>query len=293
MGQSERDAHSGYMTTGHEWNGITELNTPVSRIVLFFLVATTLFGLAYTILMPAWPFGVGYTKGILGVDQRKDVNESIALAAENRRGWEARVADGEIADIQSDASLMEIVRRAGGTLFGDNCAACHGLRATGGPGYPSLRDDAWLWGGTAEAIAETIRVGINSPHDDSRSSEMLAFGRDQILERSGVQDVTSYVRSLSGQSDTTRPPLERIAAGKAIFTEHCVDCHGAEGTGNIEIGAPNLTDEFWIYGGDRDAVYQTISGGRQGQMPGWEGRLSELQRKILTLYALDLVAREQ
>jgi cytochrome c oxidase cbb3-type subunit III len=288
MGQSERDAHSGYMTTGHEWNGITELNTPVSKIVLFFLIITTIFSLTYTVLMPAWPFGGGYTKGVLGIDQRKEVGESLRLAAEYRKSWEVRITNGEFADIQSDATLMKIVRRAGGTLFGDNCAACHGLRATGGPGYPSLRDNAWLWGGSAGAVSETIRVGINSTHDDTRSSQMLAFGRDQILDRARIQDVVSYVRSLSTSNAAPRPVADRVAAGKAVFAEHCVDCHGANATGNIETGAPDLTDGFWIYGGDQDAIHKSVSGGRTGEMPGWEGRLSELQRGILTLFVLDL-----
>jgi cytochrome c oxidase cbb3-type subunit III len=288
MGQSERDSHSGYMTTGHEWNGITELNTPVSRIVLFFLIAHTIFSVGYTILMPAWPYGSGYTKGILGVDQRQEVDESLRLAAESRKGWEAQVAEKEIAEIQSDDALMMNVRQAGATLFGDNCAACHGLSATGGPGYPSLRDEAWLWGGAAEAVAETIRVGINSTHDDARSSEMLAFGRDQILQRSEIQDVVSYVRSLSDQDAAAKPAPDSVTAGKEIFAEHCVDCHGATAKGSIETGAPDLTDGFWIYGGDRDAIYRTVSDGRQGQMPGWEDRLSDLRRKVLTLYVLDL-----
>ena len=164
MAVSERDPYTGYTTTGHEWNGIKELNTPVPRPVYFFLIVTALFSVVYWILMPAWPLGVTYTKGLLGIDQRNTVTEGLKQAALGRSVWTKRIEAGSFTDIQADPGLMDIVRQTGRTLFGDNCAACHGSNAKGGKGYPNLTTASWLWGGDPENIAETIRVGINSAH---------------------------------------------------------------------------------------------------------------------------------
>lgn len=288
MGVGERDPHTGHMTTGHEWNGIKELNTPVPRPVYFFLAATALFGIIYWILMPAWPIGVTYTKGLLGIDQRATVVQNLKQAQLDRSVWTKRIESEDFSAIQADPQLMTIVRQTGHALFGDNCAACHGAKATGGKGFPNLTTASWLWGGTPEAIAETIRVGINSPHADSRTSQMPAFGRDQILPRADIENVVSYVRSLSSDAAPNAEQAAKIKAGKEIFAANCASCHGDDARGNAEAGVPNLADKFWIYGGDVETVYATVWGGRQGHMPTWESRLSPLDRKILTLYVVDL-----
>jgi cytochrome c oxidase cbb3-type subunit III len=288
MGVGERDPHTGHMTTGHEWNGIKELNTPVPRPVYFFLAATALFGIVYWILMPAWPIGVTYTKGLLGVDQRATVVQSLKQARLDRSVWTKRIESENFSAVQADPQLMTIVRQTGHALFGDNCAACHGANARGGKGFPDLTTASWLWGGTPEAIAETIRVGINSPHADSRASQMPAFGHDQILPRADIENVVSYVRSLSGGAASNAAQADKIKAGKEIFAANCASCHGDDARGSMETGAPNLTDKFWIYGGDAETIYSTVWGGRQGHMPTWESRLSPLDRKILTLYVVDL-----
>jgi len=287
MALESRDPHSGYLTTGHEWNGITELNTPVPRVVYFFLIATALFAVVYWILMPAWPLGSTYTKGLLGIDQRTSVAASLRQAALDRAAWMTRIDKAGFAEIQSDPQLMAIVRQTGRTLFGDKCAVCHGRNAQGGKGFPNLTTQSWLWGGTPEAIAETIRVGINSAHPDSRSSQMLAFGRDGMLPRSDIENVVAYVRSLSNAS-ASDTPADKLAAGKKVFADNCASCHGEDGKGKTDVGAPNLTDQFWIYGGDLDSVFTTVWGGRQGHMPTWESRLSAADRKILALYLVDL-----
>lgn len=288
MAVEERDPHSGYLTTGHEWNGIKELNTPVPRAVYFFLIVTALFSLGYWILMPAWPTGVSFTRGILGVDQRDTVNESVRQAALDRSVWTKRVADESYAAIEADPRLMNAVRESGRTLFGDNCAACHGENGRGGPGFPSLAASASIWGGSPEEIAKTIRVGVNSAHADSRISQMTAFGRSQVVSREEAQSLVAYVRSLSAPAGAPQEKSEAIAAGKALFAKNCASCHGDDGKGKKDVGAPDLTDRVWIYGGDAASIYQTIWNGRQGHMPSWEGRLSDLDRKILTLYVLDL-----
>ncbi len=288
MAVEERDPYTGYLTTGHEWNGIKELNTPVPRPVYFFLVATALFAVTYWVLMPAWPIGVTYTKGLLGVDQRKTVNESLKLAALERSIWTTRIETGNFKDIQADQRLMDAVRQTGRTLFGDNCAACHGSKAQGGAGYPNLTTPSWLWGGDPAAIAETVRVGINSPHKDSRTSQMPAFGSGGILKKDEIENVVNYVRSLSGPTSSEKVSAAKIEAGKAVFAANCVACHGDDAKGNPDVGAPNLMDKFWIYGGDRETVLTSIWGGRQGHMPAWETRLSPLDRKILALYLFNL-----
>ena len=167
---------------------------------------------------------------------------------------------------------------------GFNCAGCHGTAATGGPGFPSLADDDWLWGGDPDTMMETLRVGVNAGHPDTRVSQMLAFGRDGILGREEIRTVVDYVRSLSGAAI----PAERAAAGAEIYAANCASCHGEDGRGSTELGAPNLTDDIWIYGGDAASLFTTVHDGRQGWMPTWEGRLTETERKILTVYLQDI-----
>lgn len=287
MGKLERDPHTGYLTTGHEWNGIIELNTPVPRVIWYFLAAAVLFAIGYWILMPTWPLGTTYTKGLLGDDQRQIVTRAVKQAALDRSVWSERIEKESFADIQKDAALMTAVRETGRTLFGDNCAACHGRNADGGKGFPNLTTQSWLWGGTPEAIEQTIRVGINSAHPDTRTSQMPAFGKDGMLPRADIDKVVAFVRSLT-HPDAKGLSAEQIAAGKALFAANCASCHGEDAKGNPEMGAPNLTDPFWIYGGDAQSIEATVWNGRQGHMPTWENRLSALDRKILALYLVDL-----
>ena len=286
MAIGERDPYTGHMTTGHEWNGITELNTPVPRAVYFFLAVTTAFAIVYWLLMPAWPIGTTYTRGLLGLDDRSNVAEELRQAASGREVWAQRIESSEYRTIQSDEKLMDVVRDTGRALFADNCSVCHGSDGKGGPGYPNLTGGSWLWGGKPEAVAETLRVGINSSHPETRTSQMLAFGRDQVLSRREIENLVTYVQSLSKQPNPTE--VETLAAGKEIFAANCASCHGDNAAGNPELGAPNLSDPFWIYGGDRQSIYTSIHQGRQGHMPHWEGRLTPLERKVLTLYVLDL-----
>ena len=290
MSVEERDAHTGYLTTGHEWNGIKELNTPVPRPVYFFLILAFLFAVGYWILMPTWPIGTSYTKGLLGFDQRVFVTEDVKQAAAERAAWTDRIEKESFADIQKDPRLMHDVRETGKALFGDNCAACHGRQATGGKGFPNLTTNSWLWGGSPEQIAETIKVGINSTHPESRTSQMPAFGRDGILQRNDIEKVVAYLRSLSGASGAQAGD---VTAGQKIFADNCASCHGEDAKGNSETGAPNLTDRFWIYGGDPQTIYTTVWGGRQGHMPTWEARLSPVERKILAIYTADLRKPDQ
>lgn len=285
MSVEERDPHSGYLMTGHEWNGIKELNTPVPRAVYFFLILAVLFSVVLWVLMPAFPTWTGYTKGLLETDQRILVADALKQGAEGRAAWANRVETEDFAAIQNDPQLMAFVRETGRTLFGDNCAACHGRDAQGGKGFPMLTSSSWLWGGDPAAIAETIRVGINSSHPETRTSQMLAFGREGMIPQEDVGNVVAYVRSLSNQANL---PADKVAAGKGVFAANCASCHGENGAGKTDVGAPDLTDAFWIYGGDAQSIFNTVWNGRQGHMPTWESRLSALDRKTLALYLVDL-----
>lgn len=280
MSVKERDPLTGHQTTGHEWNGITELNTRVPRVVWFFIIVTHIWALVIWVLLPTWPLVTTYTKGLLGLDQRQEVKADIVAANASRADWADRISTLSVTDILDNPELMARVTGTAHQIFGDNCAGCHGRNADGGPGFPSLTDGAWLWGDDPDAIMETLRVGINATHLDTRYAQMLAFGRDGLLERGEIRSVVDYVQSLSGTATTP----DRDAASAEIYAENCASCHGDNGTGDIEQGAPNLTDDFWIYGGDETALFESIWNGRQGWMPAWEGRLTERERKILTVY---------
>lgn len=286
MQEGTRDPVTGQTTTGHDWNGIQELNTPVPRVVLFFLGLAFIFSVICWLLYPTFPLVSTYTKGLLGIDQRQQVTDQVNEAAADRSAWEGQILDKSFDAIQADPALMQRVKETGHTLFQDNCAACHGTKASGGPGFPNLTSKSWLWGGEIDKIAETIRVGINSTNQDTRVSQMLAFGRDGILTSSQIQDVVAYVQSISGMA----ADAGRANAGRELFAANCVSCHGDAAKGMTDVGAPDLTDRFWIYGGDSQSIYTTVYAGRQGHMPHWDGRLSQASQKILALYVANLEA---
>jgi cytochrome c oxidase cbb3-type subunit 3 len=285
MSAPERDPVSGQPTTGHEWNGIKELDTPVPRGVLMFLVVTHIFAVLWWLLMPTWPLGWTYTTGLLGWNQHQLAEQAVRANEAQRAVWTKQIEELPFDQIEANEQLMAVVTETGHRLFGDNCAACHGRNAKGNGNYPDLTDDDWLWGdGTPEAIAETMRVGINSPHPETRISQMPAFGRDQMLSSAEVRTVATYVYSLSHPESTTPDKVEQIDAGHELFMTNCAGCHGDEGTGNREMGVPNLTDDFWLYGGDLQTIITTIHGGREGHMPTWDERLTPADIKVLALY---------
>lgn len=290
MALGERDKFSGQMTTGHEWNGIKELNTPVPRVLYFFLGSMAAFAVLWTVLMPSWPGVNGYFRGLLGADQHGAVNQSVEAAKAERAVWTSRIDGEDFATIQADETLMTIVRDTGKALFGDNCAACHGSAAQGGPGYPNLVAAPIMWGDDPETIAETIRVGINGTSAETRYAQMLAFGRDQMLARDEIDAVVGYVETLSRPELVSTVDAAALAAGAELFAANCAGCHGEDARGMTDTGAPNLTDEYWTYGGDHASIRHSVYHGRSGTMPSWEGRLSPTDIKLLTLYVLDMRA---
>ncbi|WP_336490526.1 cytochrome-c oxidase, cbb3-type subunit III [Methylobacterium nigriterrae] len=282
------NAHPGHsppgapITTGHEWDGIAEYNNPLPRWWLYGLYATIVWAFGYWIAYPAWPLVRGYTAGVLGYSQRETVLAEVeAVRRERDARGQAQLASASVAEIRADPALLRLALATGKAAFGDNCAACHGSSATGRVGYPNLQDDDWLWGGTPEEIERTIRFGARSGHGEARLGDMPAFGRDGVLQRAEVEAVASYVLSLSGKPGVPGASLEK---GAEVFAGNCVACHGEGAKGNPEMGAPNLTDPIWLYGSSPQQVVATVSNGRKGVMPAWEGRLDAATIKSLAVY---------
>lgn len=284
MARPEIDEVTGVETTGHEWDGLKELNKPLPRWWLWVLYASIIWAIGYWIAMPSWPLISSYTKGVLGYSQRQIVTQSVADARAAQSQYLDKIGSSDLAAIKADAELLRFALAGGEAAFGDNCAPCHGRGAQGAVGYPNLNDDNWLWGGTLENIHTTLKVGIRSGHPETRDNQMPAFGRDQILEPAQINDVTEYVLSISG-GEADAAAAEK---GKAIFAEQCAACHGEEGKGNPELGAPNLTDRIWLYGGSKEAILQSVRNSRAGVMPFWEGRLSPETIKQLAVYVHSL-----
>lgn len=277
------DEYSGEHTTGHEWNGIKELNTPVPKVFRIWLWLSIAVAVVICILYPSWPYiqGVGaYTKGVLGHSSRLAVEKAVAEGTEQRREAFAPFFDQDINELAENGALRKMFEEPTAVLYQDNCAACHTRSLTGQKNFPNLTDDHWLWSGTPEEIEYTLQVGINSSHEDTRWAEMPAFGRDEILESDQIADVVEYVLSLSGQDHETNL-AER---GALVFEENCASCHADNGLGGYENGAPSLADSEWIYGGNREAILETLKNGRRGHMPHWSGRITDEEIRKLALY---------
>jgi cytochrome c oxidase cbb3-type subunit 3 len=282
---SEIDKVSGKSTTGHEWDGIKELNTPLPRWWVWTFYATIIWSIGYWIVYPAWPLINSYTTGLLGYSTRASVRVELANLEAIRGEKMVKLAATPLADIVKDPALLALARARGKAAFGDNCAPCHGTGGTGSKGYPNLNDDEWIWGGKLEQIEQTIQFGARSGHAKTHEGAMLAFGKDGVLKPAEIVTVANYVRSLSGLSTGAGYDA---AAGKKLFADNCASCHGDAGKGNPEMGAPNLTDKIWLYGSDEATLIDTITNGRAGVMPAWVGRLDPATIKALTVYVHSL-----
>lgn len=268
-------------TTGHEWDGIQELNNPLPKWWLYTFYACVLFSVIWSVLYPSVPFWRTHTDGILGYTQREAVGESLRQAASGQAGFRNRIRELSVDQVKADDELYRFSVAGGRVLFAENCAGCHQSAGVGTKGYPSLADDDWMWGGKLTDIEQTIRYGIRSSHDETRQSQMPRFLADGILTPKDIEAVADHVLSLSGQ----KPADKR---GAAVFAENCAVCHGDAGKGNRELGAPNLTDKIWLYGGDRASIIQTIAQSRNGVMPTWAGRLDDATIKMLAVYVHSL-----
>jgi cytochrome c oxidase cbb3-type subunit 3 len=281
----EKDDVSGTATTGHTWDGIKELNTPLPKWWLYTFYACVIWAIGYTILYPAWPLPGGATRGILGWTSRGQLAEQMEAVAASQKETVDKIAAMSLPDIMKDPKLLAYAQAGGAAAFKVNCVQCHGAGAAGGAGYPNLNDDDWLWGGSPEAIYTTLKHGIRYTDDpETRDSQMPAFGIDGILTPEQIDQVANYVVSLSGET----ADAGKAEAGKQIYADNCASCHGEDGKGNREFGAPNLTDKLALYGSTLDQVKAQIVKPRMGVMPGWTKRLDDAEIKELAIYVHSL-----
>jgi cytochrome c oxidase cbb3-type subunit III len=286
-----RDEVTGLETTGHEWDGIRELNTPLPRWWLYIFYATIIGAVAYWVMYPAWPALPGFqgnTTGVLAQSDRADLDAEISRMRSERATAGQGLATMPAGQIIADSQLRQFALAMGESVFGDNCAQCHGAGGRGAKGYPTLADDVWLWGGTFDQIEFTIRHGIRSGVEGARTNTMPAFGRDGFLPADQIADLVDYVVSLSG-GEADRVAVERAAP---VFQANCASCHGADGRGDQAQGAPNLTDQEWIYGGARQDILLQINEARGGVMPAWGARLDAATIRALSIYVHSLSGGE-
>ena len=275
------DPLTGTATTGHDWDGIHELNTPLPRWWLWTFYACIVWAIGYWVVYPAWPLLTNSTQGVFGWHTRSAVVSDLDELKLVRGPMMDKLTDASVADIVKDPKLTDFARALGRTAFADNCAPCHGAGGGGAKGYPNLNDDDWLWGGKLASIEQTVRHGARSGDKDDHEGNMPAFGREGMLKPNQISATADFVRSLSGLAVEKGADL---ALGKQVFADNCTVCHGPEGKGNREVGAPNLTDKIWLYGPDKETIMQGIQNGRGGTMPAWQGRLSEPVLKALVVY---------
>lgn len=267
-------------TTGHEWDGIKELDTPMPRWWLWTLYATIVWGVIYTILMPAWPLVHGATPGLLGYSSRQSVASELSAAEAANAALDQRLVSEDLAVAKNDPELLRYATAGGAAVFRNNCAPCHGTGAGGVVGhYPNLLDNDWLWGGAVDDIKQTVTHGIRFANDDdTRIGDMPAF--DGMLEPAQIDGLVQFVLSLSGHAED--PAL--AASSRQLFLDNCSTCHGEDGKGMHEVGSANLTDAIWLYGSDPATVRTTILHGRGGVMPAFGARLSPSDIAKVAIY---------
>jgi len=279
------DEKTGTSTVGHEWDGIEELDTPMPRWWLWTFYGTIVFAIAYCVAYPAWPLISGATQGVLGWSSRGELQNELTAERDRRAPIMRALAATPIERLPDNPQLFAAAVEGGRSAFKVNCAACHGAGGAGSKGYPNLNDDDWLWGGDLAAIQQTLEHGIRQPgDDDTRQSQMPAFGRDQLLKAEEIDDVVSYVRFASRQE----PASASAKRGTAVFANNCAACHGDNARGNRSLGAPNLTDPIWLFGGDRAALTDTIANSHAGVMPAWGKQLDPVTIKMLAAYVHSL-----
>jgi cytochrome c oxidase cbb3-type subunit 3 len=274
------DEPTGTQTVGHEWDGIEELDTPLPRWWLMIFVACILFAIGYVVVYPAIPMANSATKGFFGWSSRGDLTTQLTADHDRRAPIFHAIATTPIEELPAHPELLHAAIEGGRAAFKVHCVQCHGSGAAGSVGYPNLNDDDWLWGGDLKSIEFTLTHGVRNPdHDETRQSQMPAFG--EILQKGEVNSLIAHVRHISGQGPAN-------AAGAVLFETNCSACHGLEGKGGREFGAPNLTDGIWLYGGDKAALRQTITYAHGGVMPRWNGRLDAVTIRMLAAYVHSL-----
>lgn len=283
----EIDEISGVETTGHEWDGLKELNNPLPRWWLWVFFICVIWSVWYFVVYPAWPVPGGATEGTSGYTQYKELHKNQQEIFARQQVYLDQFEKSSFQEIMDDPGLYSFAMAGGASAFKDNCATCHGTGAEGSKGYPNLNDDDWIWGGTLNDIYTTLLHGIRADNIDTRLSQMPAFGKDKLLNRDQINDVVEYVMSLS--QGTTSNDM----AGYQIFQQNCATCHGDNGKGLREFGAPNLTDGIWLYGEEKKDIYYTIFNSRAGMMPSWKNRLDDNTIRQLAVYVHQLGGGEE
>jgi len=253
-------------TTGHEWDGIEELNNPLPRWWVWILYATIVWGVGYTIAYPAWPLVSQATAGMLGYSTRAQVAEELAVWNERNAALNEQLATADLTTVAANPDLQNYAVNMGAAVFRANCSQCHGSGAAGvqASGYPSLLDNDWLWGGTIEEIAYTVTHGIrNEQSPDTRWTQMPAF-KDVLLPEE-IDAIVNHVLAVSGQEHDAA----LAETGGQLFLDNCASCHGDNAEGNRDMGAPTLNDAIWLYGGDAETIRYSIENARFGVMPAW------------------------
>jgi cytochrome c oxidase cbb3-type subunit 3 len=284
VSKREIDDVTGIETTGHEWDGVKELNKPLPKWWVWTFYATIVWAIGYWIVYPAFPTLSGYTMGVFGSSQRAVIADDVNAARSAQAQFRDKLASTPLDQLKSDPDLLRFAMAGGAAAFQANCAPCHGRGAQGFVGYPNLNDDDWLWGGTIEDIHKTISFGIRSDQRDARSSQMPRYGLDKLLDDAQINNAAEYVLSLTGKSSDQAAR----ARGQKVFAEQCAACHGPDGKGKQDQGAPDLADEIWLYGGSKQAIIESIRTGRGGVMPAWVGRLDPITLKSLAVYVHSL-----
>lgn len=274
---SNKKTLESFGTTGHEWDKISEYNVPAPRWWLIVWVICTIWSVIYWFFYPTWPTIKGNSKGSLNWTKYSELSAEQKEIEAKKNIFLEQISKKSLEEIRLDDKLMQFALNTGKSAFRENCSACHGQGAQGAKGYPNLNDDDWLWGGKLEDIYKTLLYGIRSGHDLTRANQMPSFGLDKVLKKDEINATVEYVLSLSGKAESNQ-------LGQAIFKANCVACHGIDGKGNQQLGAPNLTDAIWLYGSDKKDIYYTIYYSRAGVMPYWKDRLDDNTIKSLTLY---------
>ncbi len=288
MAERNIDEATGVSTTGHEWDGIQELNNPMPRWWLWTFYACIVWALIYSIAYPAWPMVTATTKGWLGYSSRANVRQEIADADLLKADFRKAIADKPLAEIIADENLRTFAVSAGAAAFKVNCIQCHGTGAQGSVGYPNLNDDDWLWGGKVDDIHQTIAHGVRfATDDDTRISEMPKFL--ELLKPEEIAQVVAFVANLT----TPQTDAASVASGMAVFAQNCASCHGDDAKGNRDVGAPNLADAVSLYGSSLEEITAQIRAARHGAMPAWGARLGDVVVKELAVFVHSLGGGEQ
>lgn len=285
--KKEIDDVSGVETTGHEWDGLKELNNPLPRWWLWVFYVCIIWSVGYWVVYPAWPTLSGATKGTAGWTRINRLEKEQQEITNRQAAYLSDFKVSSFDKIMNDERLYAFAVAGGSAVFKDNCATCHGTGGAGGRGYPNLNDDDWLWGGRIDDIYSTISYGVRSGHEKTHIGMMPAFGRDGLMSRDDITTVANYVAGISRDGHNLSSP------GYALFQKNCASCHGPDAKGLREFGAPNLSDSIWLYGGTKEIIYNTVYNGRAGVMPYWQTRLNEDTIRQLAVYVYSLGGGEK